>query len=416
LATTGRLHIDSLILAAIACAISTVSFAQGPMPGGNYPFPPTGPTIPTVPGVVPNAGNPGNAGVPLAPPMQNFGVPLAPPMPGLAVGPVPAQAVTPEGQLEEGTQVAAIVGDQVILVGDLLPQILAALKQHGDKLSAADMKEQRKIGVQQLLPQVIEQKLLYLDFLRSIPADKIEEIRKKLSDAFDKTKLDGLMESMQANGLVELESKLREFNSSIEKQRRRFAEQQLAQEMVRRNVKHDAEITLADMARYYLEHAADFDLPEKVRWEKLSSDFTATPDKAQAWKLVAGMGNRVVGGASLAEIAKKESQGVDASDGGQHDWTQRGSLTSKIIEDAIFVLPEGKLSQIIEDANGFHIIRVIKRQAAGKVPFEEAQVTIKEKLKKERIRKQIVDYIDGLKAKTRVWTMFDNDVARKPSP
>jgi hypothetical protein len=326
----------------------------------------------------------------------------------------PAMAPSPEGKLEEATQVAAVVGDQVILVGDMLPQILAALKQHEGQLSAADMVEQRRMGVKQLLPQVIEQKLLYLDFLRTMDPARMPELEKKLSELFDSQKLDPLMESMQANNVIELETKLREFSSSIEKQRRRFAEQQLANEMVRKNVKPDAEIKLDDMARYYLEHAADFELPEKVRWEKLSSDFSKSPDKATAWQLVARMGNQVLGGASLAEIAKKQSQGVDASDGGQHDFTTRGSLTSKVIEDAIFSLPEGKLSQIIEDADGFHIIRVIQHRAAGHVPFEEAQVSIKEKLKKERVRKQIVEYLDGLKSKTRVWTMFDTEVARKP--
>lgn len=416
MATTGRLKIAAWGLAAVVLTTSLSVHAQEAPPGSRFPSPPIGPidsgtTVPTVPGVVPNSGMPPAAGVPLAPPMQNGGAPFAAP---IARAP---QAANPEGQLSEATEVAAIVGDQVILVGDMLPQILAALKQHAGMLSESELAEQRRIGVKQMLPNVIEQKLLYLDFLRSIDdPTRQAEINKKLSEAFDKTKLDGLMEQMQCKDLVELETKLREFNSSIEKQRRRFAEQQLAQEMVRRNVKHDAEITLDDMARYYHEHLADFDLPEKVRWEKLSSDFTKNPDKASAWRLVAGMGNRVLRGAPLAEVAKKESQGLDASDGGQHDWTQRGSLTSKLIEDSVFALPEGKLSQIIEDETGFHIIRVIERRAAGRVPFEEAQISIKEKLKKERTRKQIVEYLDGLKTKTRVWTMFDDELARKPGP
>lgn len=337
-------------------------------------------------------------------------------MAGPPVGPVIPMSAAEAGKLEEGAQVAAIVGDQVILVGDLLPQILAALKQFEGKMSAEEAAEQRRMGVKQLLPQVIEQKLLYLDFLRTVDPERRKELDKKLAELFEEKKLDDLMKSMEASSLVELEAKLREFNSSLDKQRRRFGEQQLAQEMVRRNVKHDAEITLAEMAKYYTEHAADFELQEKVQWEKLSSDFTRCPDKASAWRLVASMGNRVIRGASLAEIAKKESQGLDASDGGQHDWTTRGSLTSKPIEDAIFALPPNELSQIIEDASGFHIVRVTARRPAGRVPFEEAQVTIKEKLKKERTRKQIAEYLDGLKSKTRVWTMFDNEIARRPMP
>ena len=39
----------------------------------------------------------------------------------------------------------------------------------------------------------------------------------------------------------------------------------------------------------------------------------------------------------------------------------------------IFALPVGKLSTIMEDEAGFHIIRVLERKPSGKVPFEEAQ-------------------------------------------
>lgn len=69
----------------------------------------------------------------------------------------------------------------------------------------------------------------------------------------------------------------------------------------------------------------------------------------------------------------------------------------------------GKLSQIIEDDDGFHIIRVVQRVDAGRVPFFEAQVEIKEKIKEERRKRHLEEYIVQLREKTRVWTMFDGE-------
>ena len=112
-------------------------------------------------------------------------------------------------------------------------------------------------------------------------------------------------------------------------------------------------------------------------------------------------------------MAQRQSQGADASEGGYHDWTTRGSLASEAIDQAIFTLPAGRLSERLEDSEGFHIVRVIERIEAGRVPFEQAQVDIKETLRKERVKEQIMAYVDKLKQQIPVWTAFDDQA---PAP
>ena len=46
------------------------------------------------------------------------------------------------------------------------------------------------------------------------------------------------------------------------------------------------------------------------------------------------------------------------------------------------------MSQPIEDDKGFHIVRVVERTEAGRKPFLEAQVEIREKLREESIDAQ----------------------------
>lgn len=356
------------------------------------------------------AAAPGGA---FAPPPLDASQP-ATPAPARPMSPAPAPAgdvvgpvLPPEGTPIAATQILAVIGDQAVLAGELLPMINAQLKQFEDRVPKEELEKQRRLALQNLLPTMVEQKLLYLDFLRTAPHDKLKDIHGKINERFDEIKLEPTMKKFEANSLVELEEKLRSIGSSLDKERRKFAEQMLSQEMVRRNVKYEFEVTFDEMFKHYEEHRTEYEFPEQVKWESLSVSFSRVPAKPEAWRAMAQMGNRVLRGAPLAEVAKSDSQGPDAIDGGQHGWTKRGELASKTVEDAIFTLPENQLSPILEDEQGFYILRVTARKAAGLVPFEEAQVGIKEKIKKERIRKQISTYLDKLKTQTRVWSAFD---------
>ena len=137
--------------------------------------------------------------------------------------------------------------------------------------------------------------------------------------------------------------------------------------------------------------------------------FDNYPSKADAYRALAILGNRVaLGGEELAEVARRSSQGPNADRGGYYDWTTKGSLRSTVIDEAVFSLPVGRLSTILEDESGFHIVRVLQRRQAGQVPFVDAQVKIKEIIRKKRLEEQIAEYIARAQKKVRIWTIFDD--------
>src|SRR5690606_22771423 len=119
--------------------------------------------------------------------------------------------------------------------------------------------------------------------------------------------------------------------------------------MIRNNLNPDEEVSHEELVRYYQEHLDEYSYKERVRWEHLCTLKSFFPDKWAARSALVAMGNRVREGAPLAEIARQSSQGPTADQGGQYDWTTRGTLVSKILEEAIFSLPPGQLSRILED-------------------------------------------------------------------
>ncbi len=312
------------------------------------------------------------------------------------------------------TEVVAIVGDQRIFAGDLLPmidQMLADAVKTMPPGQRDQLARQRAMMIQQMLPRKIEIKLVLLDFYRSIPEDKLKEvlgnIDKQVGKQFYAEQAPKLQEQLGVEFLTELESKLHEFGTSIEAQKAEFREQMIARTMIGQSVDRSSEITHDQLLEYFHEHTKDYDIQARAQWEKLTVLFAKFPDKVTADQAIVAMGNQVLRGADFAAVAKKSSQGTNALEGGFHDWTTQGSLVSEVLDHAIFTLPLHRLSKRLEDQRGFHIIRVLAREEAGRVSFKEAQDEIRQQLQAERRKRQIREYVDELREKTYVWTFFD---------
>ena len=263
--------------------------------------------------------------------------------------------------------------------------------------------------LKQFLPSVVETKLLYFDFLRTVPKDKIPEIHRKMGQQFDETQLDALMKKTGAASPAEFDAQLRKHGSSLVKLRRTFTEQYIAHMTIRKNVDMNPTITHEEIRDYYREHLVEYQVPAQVLWEEMMVRYDRFPRREDAWFALAAMGNEVIRGAKLDAVARRGSHGTTAEAGGTHPWTTRGSLVSDALDTALFSLPVGSLSRIIEGDRGYHIVRVTERREAGYVDFIEAQKAIKEILKKQKAEAEKDLYVEKLKKSTPVWTIFDEE-------
>jgi hypothetical protein len=225
-----------------------------------------------------------------------------------------------------------------------------------------------------------------------------------------------LMRDNQCETLNELDGVLRRYGSSLEKQIRLYGENKAGRSTISRHVNTKPEITHQEMLDYYQKNAAEFAVPAKARFELLTVRFDKFPTKNDAWNTLAEMGNAVFFSTPFATVARNHSQEPNAAKGGYYDWTTQGSLASKPIDAAVFTLEPGKLSQIIEDDRGYHILRVIERTDAGQISFLEAQTDIKKALAAQKLDADYKEYVEMLRTSTRVWTIYDEEtaVARQP--
>jgi peptidyl-prolyl cis-trans isomerase D len=193
-----------------------------------------------------------------------------------------------------------------------------------------------------------------------------------------------------------------------------------------------ARVDEAEAKAYYDANAADYRLPERVRAEylvlsaeALAKQETVDPGELKTqWQAAYGEKLRAKdearkkaqevlaaarkNPAGFAELAKRESQDSgSAASGGDLGFAPRGSLV-KPVEDALFQLKEGAISDLVESEFGFHILRVTGIRGSGAAqerrashiliaaptdakPFEEMRGAMEAELKRSRAAKRFAE-------------------------
>ncbi len=325
----------------------------------------------------------------------------------------------------EGCQVIARVDDQVVLACEVLWRVNLMLEEYqkkappGQKVPQEQIDITRKQLMQKEVASMVDRKLLYNQFRHAVPVENMPKIEENLREPFEEQQLPSLMKQVNVDNQADLEKELARLGSSLADVRRGFNEQIMASEWIRSKVKINEDVGPDEMIEYYRTHLADYDFPSQARWEELMINKSRFKDAAAAYAEIAEMGNNVwqtgtqkpVRGAAFADIAKAKSDGFTAKSGGVRDWTTKGALQCKAIDEALFTLQVGQMSSIIDSGPSFHIIRVLERKEAGRKAFTDVQADIRDRLKEQRYQKEAVKYLTKLRQDARIWTVFTGNVS-----
>ena len=330
---------------------------------------------------------------------------------------------------EDPAAVIAVVGRTHVVLGDLLPKVEAriaqVLKETGREISDEELKVARLGLVRGMLGQLIKTKMMRESFLLeqvgTENADKRDEADAKISSRarqmFHESELPELKEQYGTSDLVALDNMLREKGSSLGARQRDFVDQMLGHLYIRGNVNREPQVSLSEIKVEYLTNQEDYYRPARARWEQLSvvtSNFSSQPEARQA---IQDMGREALFGGSMQAVAREKSQEPFASKGGVHDWTSKDSLASAPLDAAVFTIPLNKISGVIQDDQGFHIIRVLERQGAGYISLSELQDEIRSVIRKTKIETSQRVALENMRKRIPVWTMFPDDIpGSKPLP
>ncbi|MGC1687207.1 MAG: peptidylprolyl isomerase [Candidatus Acidiferrales bacterium] len=179
--------------------------------------------------------------------------------------------------------------------------------------------------------------------------------------------------------------------------------QLLTQEVIRREVGSRVDIGHDDVKKYYDEHKQDFVRPEQV---VLADIFLSTEGKtpeqvAVIQKKADDLLARLKKGDEFSELAKRNSEGPTAKDGGELGAFERGQL-SKQLEDTVFALNKNQLTDVIQTKTGFEILKVLEHFEAGQQPVEKVEPEIENRIYAERMAPILRNYLGELREESYV--------------
>ena len=142
--------------------------------------------------------------------------------------------VPTDAQPIAGSEIVARVEDQVILASDVMWQVQRMIamseKQKGVKVPDDQRANVERILLERMVLQLIDTKLLFADFRRTLPPENLKQVEKTLAEPFEASEIPKLLETYEAKDRVELNAALIKHVSSLKDVQRQYAEKMVAGE------------------------------------------------------------------------------------------------------------------------------------------------------------------------------------------
>jgi parvulin-like peptidyl-prolyl isomerase len=200
---------------------------------------------------------------------------------------------------------------------------------------------------------------------------------------------------------------LAEQKVSVQQLREDQRQQLVVSKVLETEVGSKVQITPEQVADFYTKNQERFKEPENVQVQHILLTVPQGADaatKAKAKAEADGLLKQVRGGTDFAKLAREKSQDSgSATNGGNLPPFARGQGMVQPFEDAAFKLTNpGQVSPAVETPFGFHIIKMVKRNAPRVVPLDEARPQIAQFLREQESNLKSSAFIESLKTKSRI--------------
>jgi len=229
-------------------------------------------------------------------------------------------------------------------------------------------------------------------------------------------RLDEMRKQMNLETMEELEKAAEAQGASYEEFKQNLRNQIVTQRVIGQEVGSKLAMNKDDEKRFYEQHRAEMERPEEVRLSeiliapKVPANRPLTPGakaeppteaeneaalsaaQAKAQDLL----DQIHKGAKFADLAKKNSDGPSAKDGGDLSYFKRGTL-AKELEDKIFALKTGETTDVIRTKQGYVILQVAEHTTAGIPTLKEVEPRIQDALYMQKLQPALRVYLSSLR-------------------
>jgi len=292
-------------------------------------------------------------------------------------------------------QVVATVDKEAILMSDLVAEIGPQLRDLRSQASSqAELGRLLDEKMRDTLEQAIQNRLLLREgqlagiMIEDATIDQRFEEYKKLYPS-------------EAEFMADIERA----GETVTDIKARLKKQMIARTMaVRKTNELEKGITVSEseVAQYYQDNKSKFQHAERARCSQIflpCGNDLAERDKVRAQ--MDQLKDEIDQGGDFAELAIAHSKAPGAEDGGVIGWVQRGDLVGPL-DAAAFSLGEGEVSGVVESDQGFHLVKVEKKEAAGEATLDEVRKDIEPELRRAAAAEKFTKWMEDLRKRSRV--------------
>jgi peptidyl-prolyl cis-trans isomerase SurA len=232
-------------------------------------------------------------------------------------------------------------------------------------------------------------------------------------------RLDEMRKEMKLETMEELEKAAEAQGASYEEFKQNLRNQIVTQRVIGQEVGSHLALNKEDEKKFYEQHRAEMERPEQVRLSEIlvapktpakpaaagdaakadapspsqaETDAALAAAQAKAQDLL----DQIHKGAKFEDLAKKNSDGPSAKEGGDLSYFKRGTL-AKELEDKVFAMKAGEITDVIRTKQGYVILEVSEHQTAGIPTLKEVEPRIQDALYMQKLQPALRVYLTTLR-------------------
>ena len=237
-------------------------------------------------------------------------------------------------------------------------------------------------------------------------------------------RLDEMRKQMNLQSMEELEKAAEAQGISYEEFKQNTRNGIITQRVIGQEVGSHMTLNKDEVKKFYEEHQPDMQQPEQIRLSEIlvapKAAAAPVPPPAPAPPPAAGatppapsqaetdaalaaaqaraqdLLDQIRKGGNFEDLAKKQSDGPSAAQGGDLSYFKRGVL-AKELEDRVFALKAGEVTDVIRTKQGFVILKVTEHQMAGVPTLKEVEPRIQDALYMQKLQPALRAYLTRLR-------------------
>lgn len=283
--------------------------------------------------------------------------------------------------------IVAVVNNEVVTQAELNAILLPLYTQYKSTYSDEELLMKIDEAKKNILYKLIEDKLILQEAHKiGMPATD-EEVAERLEQI-----------KSQFSSSEEFKSALASQGLTVVDLKEKYREQIMIKKMVNREVRSRVSVTPIEIALFYEKNEDDFNLPAQVKVmtimiRKSEADPESNTDSLKKIKMIE---LKMAEGEDFTKLAREYSQDPSAVDGGDMGYIGKGQMMKKI-DEVIFSLQPGEISETIETPVGYHVFKIVEVKEAGAESFDEARMQIENYLFQEKAKERFDEWMTNLK-------------------